>query len=967
MANLWQPSINRALDRDGNPASGAKLFVYRTNSVINELFYLDDEGLVPGSNPVIANSEGILPAIYLDSELFYRMVLLTNSGSETIYDVDPVRGFDESSAATASMTAVDAATTAQTAALQATTAAVGVDAGVATVNDATTRAEDAATRAEDAAASTVADGQVYSTEAEGRAAVTDGQTFLVESLNGAFADLYRRSNATTSEFVTSYPSQQDVANSINSGSRLVGELGETLASSIFSVAFTNTGHIAANNVGQGNGGFFTFIDAADINSEFVDGVASRIGVAATAANIRVTPVLRDLSDTDLNSPFPQASDTELPSGLTSSEGIPVNNVGLSKILSVPRIVVPTTGMFALGFKIEAIDATGSNVDMAHDVGRFGPYTQRRAGWRFNVNTPSTFSTENPIQAPDITLYENRARTDVIESLDTLEKIDEERAQQLLADMNSRNFASITALCGAFSPDLGLATNIGDSLREQAQAAAEDANSVSTAIIDSLTQGIVNNYGIGGQTASQITDRIVNAGGSTAANFMTAEERAGVVMVQMGTNDLGGNLTSAQILDFFATAETAITGNHIFLSPTSGGQLLANTSSSKARDIAKGLIANYGDNAVDMHQMWSRYGADIDADFTFRAGHYPAHLRTDATHANAAGASIQGYEEAALFLAANNIGSYVHDDIVSFTEVAGSTVHTIRKLGNAGSYKIIAGNDGSFVLDPITGQIDRTSQPIKKDYYELFVQGFGRHGGGRIGRIVAMKSSISNTPNSPIAVAGNGQSALTRSTNDVVPTGGEIFIVIRCRFKSGVVGGIIGSNATTLSLNGDRISFTPRFTSGPTLAIIPSVEKPYDYQTYFFTVDGPNGIAKGQASEGASASATPTDADIDFDRIDALLNSNNAPLKNMDIDFIGIYARSYDTEDINVRSRFYDPVTGQPKDLSDPTFGGAMIEPWVLMFGEEYDWWSGRNRGTGADWNAPVPIGPAYRGFKKAQD
>lgn len=40
----------------------------------------------------------------------------------------------------------------------------------------------------------------------------------------------------------------------------------------------------------------------------------------------------------------------------------------------------------------------------------------------------------------------------------------------------------------------------------------------------------------------------------------------------------------------------------------------------------------------------------------------------------------------------------------------------------------------------------------------------------------------------------------------------------------------------------------------------------------------------------------------------------------------------------------------------------MGSPWLLMYGREGDWLTGRNRGTGGDWYAPPPVGPAHRGF-----
>lgn len=112
-ANLFQPSLTRALDSNGNPVSNAKMYFYATGTTTPATWYTNQAGTVAGTNPLTAGSTGLFAPAYLDPDTTYRIVLKTSDGATTIWDVDPVRGFDETQlvddAAAATTAAADAA------------------------------------------------------------------------------------------------------------------------------------------------------------------------------------------------------------------------------------------------------------------------------------------------------------------------------------------------------------------------------------------------------------------------------------------------------------------------------------------------------------------------------------------------------------------------------------------------------------------------------------------------------------------------------------------------------------------------------------------------------------------------------------------------------------------------------------------------------------------------------------------
>ena len=82
------PSL-RAVDANGVPMSGALLQFYLTGTTTPTPVYTSATLGTPLSNPVVANSAGLFPAIYIDPTITYRAQLLT-SGLSLVQDIDPV-------------------------------------------------------------------------------------------------------------------------------------------------------------------------------------------------------------------------------------------------------------------------------------------------------------------------------------------------------------------------------------------------------------------------------------------------------------------------------------------------------------------------------------------------------------------------------------------------------------------------------------------------------------------------------------------------------------------------------------------------------------------------------------------------------------------------------------------------------------------------------------------------------------
>jgi hypothetical protein len=77
-----------AVNGEGEPISGALLQFYLTGTTTPATIYADSGLTTPLSNPVVANGNGLFPAVYLDPTVTYRLQLQTATGG-VIADIDP--------------------------------------------------------------------------------------------------------------------------------------------------------------------------------------------------------------------------------------------------------------------------------------------------------------------------------------------------------------------------------------------------------------------------------------------------------------------------------------------------------------------------------------------------------------------------------------------------------------------------------------------------------------------------------------------------------------------------------------------------------------------------------------------------------------------------------------------------------------------------------------------------------------
>lgn len=87
MAVLFSPYL-QAVDANGAPLSGAKLFFYRTGTTTEITTYQDSAETTPHTNPVVADASGVFAPIYIAYASNFKTVLKT-SADVTVQTVDP--------------------------------------------------------------------------------------------------------------------------------------------------------------------------------------------------------------------------------------------------------------------------------------------------------------------------------------------------------------------------------------------------------------------------------------------------------------------------------------------------------------------------------------------------------------------------------------------------------------------------------------------------------------------------------------------------------------------------------------------------------------------------------------------------------------------------------------------------------------------------------------------------------------
>ncbi len=88
MSIIWQPAPAPFIDPNGDPYAGAKAYFFDANTTTPRIVYRDGGMNVAHDHPVVANSAGVFPAVFLP-EGDYRL-RITDATGVTFWDVDGI-------------------------------------------------------------------------------------------------------------------------------------------------------------------------------------------------------------------------------------------------------------------------------------------------------------------------------------------------------------------------------------------------------------------------------------------------------------------------------------------------------------------------------------------------------------------------------------------------------------------------------------------------------------------------------------------------------------------------------------------------------------------------------------------------------------------------------------------------------------------------------------------------------------
>jgi len=539
---------------------------------------------------------------------------------------------------------------------------------------------------------------------------------------------------------------------------------------------------------------------------------------------------------------------------------------------------------------------------------------------------------------------------------------DQRDEQTLLDMNARNLANLAAnravhLSSAYTLSVA-APFWGDSLVEDVTGSLPSAYR-GTTIVGGFLSGTVSNKGIGGQTSSQITARVV-AG--------TSDEKAGLNFVMMGANDTPASKAASAILTDYATCVSNFTNSAYVLAATWHTSVRR-----RDRDVWVGLRSTYGANALDMVQVWARYAAGSGDAATSRQVQLPLGLGipgSDTLHNGRAGGVTKGNEWAMITVARNGGAPYVHDDIIGMKngDASGTSIITPRALGETLNWSIIAGNeDDAVAINRTTGEITRTGNAVLQPYREVFVEAENHRGKGRNGRIIIVRQMDGTSPQAGVEVLGNGHSYAQMPSTYAPSDSTGMTVVICARLNLDRTNGnlLASSSNAIIAQNTVTLRFTPRAADGSLRGdIILASDRPSDWNFYFFSIDTAGNV-RGALNE-TTSSASATAGNIGHSTFTQYFtNSNNSLPFIGGLKMLAIYNQYYDVHDSAVRTLFYDSTTRLPKDIGDGTAGGALAAPAVYLRGMAGDYILGKNFGTAGDLHVPVPFGRRHLGFVDA--
>ncbi|MFO6447875.1 hypothetical protein ACLBKU_12080 [Erythrobacter sp. NE805] len=649
-----------------------------------------------------------------------------------------------------------------------------------------------------------------------------------------------------------------------------------------------------------------------------------------------------------------------PSALNVTPG--TSSPVLTRAYRLPTPITARTG-FNLIFFFRNYNASNALVNCGFSAAVTPSGANIRSGYQAATATPTTFAliSGGTARSAVVSVLGRRVPTAQAETVTNNQLRGDYRDEDTLSRMNRRNVQNLFANRSAYASSANTlsvpASFWGDSLVFDSLGGAPLADRALT-IVGNLISGTINNYGINGQTASQITARVSAA---------TSGEKAGLNYVMMGANDLPASKSSAAILADYATCAAAFTNSAYVMAATWRDSMRP-----RDRDVWRGLRSTYGANALDMAQVWARYSAGASDAVAARQAQIAAGFTNDNLHNNSAGCLVKGYEWAALTVARNGGAPYVHDDIIGMKngDAAGTAIITPRVLGTAYNYTIIAGNDDDAVqIDRTTGAITRTGNAILQPYREVFVEAENNRGAGRNGRIIIVRQMDGTDPQSGVEVLGN-RASYARLPSTYAPADGTGLTIVVCarlnldRVNGNLIGQVAAGTSGVLVQVGASLRFDGRNAAQTSLGNVSlSALQPSDWNFYFFSIDTAS-VVRGSVNETTSSGSAPTAGNINYATINELFaNSSNTLPFIGGIKMLWMANQYYDVHDSTFRNRFYDSTTKLPKDIgNDGTASGALAAPEMYLRGMAGDYILGKNFGTAGDLHVPLPLGRRHLGF-----
>jgi len=693
--------------------------------------------------------------------------------------------------------------------------------------------------------------------------------------------------------------------------------------------------------------------------------------ASTTTSVEIKVWKRDVSGATgagtINNAAPIATHDTLIATYTTTP----TEIGITPGTSTPAttsiLVLATAFTIEAGFdymfQFRNLDAGSAVVNCGFSYFATAAGTQRRAGFQALTATPTTFTSLTTTRTPAITLLKARQKATLPATDATLRNLIDCRDRETLSAMNQRNVSNLYTNAVMFPNTLSVtASFVGDSLTFDDIGASNlpGAGYKATDVADSVTSGTVNNYGINGETSTQITTRV---------SALSAGDKAGLVQAMMGTNDLNTAGAPATVAANFATCASAITNaNYLFASGYHTGIAPNAITARRAFDMRRSTLATYGAKALDMQAMWARYGAGASDFLAARRGAVPTDLTQDNLHQNKPGGLVKGYAWAAALVARNGGAPFVHDDMFGFKsgDASGAAIGTVRTLGDAFNYRILAGNeDGAVQINRTTGAITRTDQTIVQPYRECFVEAENNKGIGRNGRIILVQQMDGTQPTRGVRVQGNGASFLNVPSTYAPTDGTELTIVLCLRLQNRASGHIVTNGGQAfVDQQGWAVRFTGRNSAGTSLgSVTVTAQSPSDWNLYSFTIKTDGTICAAVVNEGTATTATPTaSAVVAASAITGFFTNSGDTLPFAgDIKMLWLANSYLDITNSTVRANFYDSATKVPKDLgSAGTVSG--VTPLFFLRGRAGDYLLGKNYGSVGDLHAPVPIGRAHLGY-----